>query len=426
MEISELHIQRAWQHQLFEKGNLFTTQGEAIEIDHPGYFHRDEGPDFFHAHIRIGDTLWAGNVEIHHRSSEWYQHGHDHQSSYNNVILHVVLEEDRIIYRNNGEKIPCFVMQMLPEYKDAIESWERSNHWLRCGVEASQISGLSFHFMLQRLAIERLEYKSEEMKRMLKWSHNDWRHVFYYLLARSFGGRINSEPMEQLARSISLSILSKEHGDRDNLEALFFGQAGLLPNKNQDKWVEMLSQRYRFLQNKYGLSSMKKGVWKFMRTRPTNFPTVRIAQFVSLLYHSQHLLSQCMEADSIKQIRSLLLSTPSSYWNDHFRFEKKSVYRVKKTSRNFIDTIIINTIIPFLMVYGESQDRVMWKEKALRWLESLPCEKNYITSTWIKQGFVLSNAMDSQALIELHHRYCIKNKCLECGVGEAIFEKLKS
>ena len=133
-----------------------------------------------------------------------------------------------------------------------------------------------------------------------------------------------------------------------------------------------------------------------------------------------------MEADSIKQVRALLLSTPSSYWNDHFRFEKKSVYRVKKTSRNFIDTIIINTIIPFLMVYGESQDRVMWKEKALRWLESLPCEKNYITSTWIKQGFVLSNAMDSQALIELHHRYCIKNKCLECGIGEAIFEKLKS
>lgn len=426
MEISELYIQRAWQHQLFEKEGLCTTHGEQIEVVHPGYFHRDSGPDFFHAHIRIGGTLWAGNVEIHHKSSEWYQHGHDRQSSYNNVILHVVLDEDKTVYRNNGEVLPCFIMHMLPEYTHVLESWKHSNHWLRCGVKNSQISGLSFHFMLQRLAIERLESKSQEMKRMLKWSHNDWRHVFYYLLARSFGGRINSEPMEQLARTISLSVLSKELGDRDNLEALFFGQAGLLPNNSLDKWVQKLSQKYRFLQNKYGLFPMNSGVWKFMRTRPMNFPTVRIAQFVSLLYQSQHLLSRCMEADSIKQIRSFLMSTPSAYWDDHFRFEKKSVYRLKKMSRNFIDTIIINTIIPFLMVYGESQDKVMWKEKALRWLESLPCEKNYITMTWIKQGFILSHAMDSQALIELHHRYCIRNKCLECHIGQAIFEKLKS
>ncbi|QZT35621.1 DUF2851 family protein [Halosquirtibacter xylanolyticus] len=425
MKLTELHIQQAWQHRLYRLDNLTSSDGKLIEVIHPGYLHHDAGPDFFQARIRIDGTLWVGNVEIHHRSSEWYSHGHDKQASYDNVILHVVLEEDRKVFRRTGGEIPCLELVLLSEFTEKLEEWESCKQWLRCDVMAGEIPMLHYHFILQRLAVDRLERKADEMKSLLQWSLNDWRHVFYYLLARSFGFRINSDPMEQLARSIPLTILSKERDGIDRLEALYFGQSGLLPEKSRDPWVSRLISEYQFLKNKYGLIPLDRGIWKFMRTRPTNFPTIRIAQFVSLIAQSTHLLSQTVEKENIQEVVALFDVTPSEYWHTHYQFKGSSTFKKKRLSKTAIYNIIINTIIPFLMVYGEKLNREDWKEKGLHWLQTIPYEKNYITKMWQQRGFKLVHAMDSQALIALHHQYCMRDKCLECDIGHVLLNNLK-
>ncbi|MDC1105347.1 DUF2851 family protein [Prolixibacteraceae bacterium] len=425
MKLTELHIQQAWQHRLYHTKSLRTSDGKEIEVIHPGYLHQDAGPDFFQARIRIGDTLWVGNVEIHQKASEWYSHGHDRQASYDNVILHVVIHNDRKVFRKTGEEVPCLEIVLLPEYTNKLDDWASCKEWLRCDVAPEKMSILHYHFILQRHAIDRLERKADEMKSLLHWSMNDWRHVFYYLLARSFGFRINSDPMERLARSIPLAILSKERGSRQRLEALFFGQSGLLPLESNDPQVIQWILDYRFLQNKYGLSPMDASVWKFMRTRPSNFPTVRIAQFVALLSQRTHLLSETLEKASVEDVVTLFDVVPSTYWQTHYQFKNSSRQSTKRLSKTAINNIIINTIVPFLLVYGERLNREDWKEKALNWLQSIPYEKNFITKIWHERGFELEHAMDSQALISLHHQFCIKNKCLECDIGHVLLENIK-
>ncbi|QZE14349.1 DUF2851 family protein [Halosquirtibacter laminarini] len=424
MKISEHHIQLAWQYRLFHYKNLRTTCNKPIEILHPGYINKDSGPDFFQARIRIDSTLWVGNVEIHNRSSEWYEHNHHKDSSYENVILHVVLKEDRKVLHRWGEPIPCLAIVLLPKFTDKLDSWQACNNWLRCDISPDKISAVHFHFILQRHAISRIEEKSQAMIHMLEWSLNDWQHVFYYLLARSFGFRINSDAMEQLARSVPLKILYKERSSLQRLEALYFGQSGLLPTKGDSTWEKGLIEEYKFLQNKYELKPLNRGMWKFMRTRPYNFPTLRIAQFVSLLSSSTHLLSQTVEKTKVSELEAMYQVTPSEYWLRHFRFGKQGAVKSKKLSKNSMNSIVINTIIPFMMVYGDRLNRQEWKEKGIRWLESITYEKNFISKTWSDRGFKLKHAMDSQALISLHHHYCSKHRCLECDIGQILFKNL--
>lgn len=409
-----------WEHGLFDRTNLKTTEGEALEILATGRPNTDSGPDFFNARIRLGETIWAGNIEIHQKSSHWYTHQHQNNAAYDNVILHVVERNDKPVLHNN-EPIPTLEISYPSSLLENYEELLRSKRWIACEGKISQVDPFVLRFWYSSLMIERLQAKTATILELLQQNKNNWNETFYQLLARNFGMKTNAVPFELLAKSLPMSILSKHKNDLFQIEALLFGQSGLLNESLLgDDYFLSLRNEYSFLHKKYGLSGLETHLWKFMRLRPVNFPTVRLAQLAMLIHHSSALFSRILETTEIDELRKLFDVSTSIYWETHYRFNKTSGRITKNLGETFFQNLVINTIAPLLFVYGEQHLDQKMKDRALSFLEKLPPESNQIISNWNKLGIDCQTAFETQALLQLKNCYCENKKCLHCQLGAKI------
>lgn len=419
--MKEDFLQFVWKHGLYLKDKLETTGGEALEIISPGQSNQDSGPDFFNARVRIGQTSWAGNIEIHQKSSHWYQHRHDSDAAYDNVILHVVEVHDKNVQVKNHQ-LPTLILGYRDEILNNYENLLQSKHWIACQERLPEVDPFILRFWFSSLMIERLESKTGEIVKLLDQNKNNWNETFYQLLARNFGMKTNALPFELLAKSLPLNILSKHKNDLFQTEALLFGQSGLLNETLLgDDYFLSLRKEYSFLYKKYGLSGMESHLWKFMRLRPINFPTVRIAQLAQLIHHSSALFSHILETEDPDELRKLFKVTASEYWDTHYRFNKPSGERRPKVlGDSAFNNLVINTIVPLLFVWGEQHMDQGMKDRALLLLEKLEAEENQIIRKWNEAGIESRTAFETQALLQLKNNYCDQKRCLNCQLGAKI------
>ena len=421
--MSEDFLHYLWQFRLY-KPELYTTQdGQYLEIIHPGIKNTDAGPDFFNAKIKIGREMWVGNVEIHLKSSDWNRHKHQNDPAYNNVILHVVIEDDMQITASNGRILQVWKMPIeawnITNYKNLIETSQK----IACVNKINLISKMEIDTWIERMAIEKLEIKISQIKTLLSQYQNDWDEVFYILTARNFGFSVNGDVFEQLARQTPWKTVLKNRDKLESLEAIFLGQAGFLSDDFNDEYFQKLKCEYLFLQKKYDLKPLSSDLWKFLRLRPSNFPTVRLIQFAKLLHQNNFSLSCISEESTFENIYKLLMVKPSSYWDTHFKPSLESPKSVKRLGKSSAELIIINTLIPMLFAFGKLRGEDELFNKALTWFQTMPPEKNVIISDWEKIGISTENAMQSQALIYLTNSYCKLKKCLHCSIGHLVMSK---
>ncbi len=414
-----------WKNKLFDAEKMLTRTGQAIEVIHPGIHNLDSGPDFFNARIKIGNKIWAGNVEIHVKASDWLRHGHIDDQAYDNVILQVVYQNDAEITQASGKKIHNIELSFDPEYYAGYCQLMSSKRWIPCEDFVTSVDDLTITHWRDNLMVERLERKSNEVIEKLKIHDFNWEEVFYHRVARNFGFKINAEPFELLAKSLPLRYLGKHKDHLHQIEAMLFGQAGLLDKQIEDEYYQQLKKEYSFLQQKFQLSPLDAHLWKFMRLRPPNFPTIRIAQFSQLVHQSSGLFSKIIETPTIDALASFFDIKASAYWDTHYVFGKESRKRIKKLGTTAFHTIVINTIVPFLFVYGKYTNKEKLKDRAFDFLTALPPEKNSIIDKWQELNVKIDSAFDSQAHLQLTKEYCKHGKCLQCKIGHHIIRNKK-
>lgn len=413
-----------WRTRRFEQTNLRTTEGEPLQILSPGNHNTHAGPDFLNARLRIGDTTWAGNVEMHLAASEWQRHGHQNDPAYANVILHVVLDEDQPVLRPDGSRIPCLAMRQLLSASIAANYQKllHNEHWIPCHNLFHTVPAMTRTLWLDRLLVERLEQKTEAIRSALERNGGDWEETFYQFIARNFGLKVNAEPFEALARSLPQRILARHKDNLPQLEALLFGQSGLLPETTDENYPNQLKKEFDFLRKKYQLTPIEAVQWRFLRLHPGNFPTIRIAEFSKLTAQSAHLFSRILEVEKQSDIEALFNVKLDGYWLTHYTFGNVSPKKNKSLGKEAIRLLTINTIVPFLFLYGNMRGEESFKDKALQLLEALPPEKNTIISGWERLGVEPPSAYQTQALLQLKNVYCDRKRCLECAVGAGILK----
>ncbi|MEM6377550.1 MAG: DUF2851 family protein [Bacteroidota bacterium] len=424
--MKESFVQFIWRYRRIEQSALSTTRGTSIQILQTGEFNTNAGPDFLHAKIQIGDTLWAGHVEIHIKASDWLKHQHQHDPAYQNVILHVVWEADKAIFRPDGQEIPCLELKPIttPQLFLKYKKLAYNQHKIPCQESLHRIADIKVQMWLDRLVIERLDQKTQYWGRMLRNQQNHWEEVFYQALAQSLGLPVNKDALEMLARRTPLLLLQKHRDNLVQVEALLFGQAGLLEELNfQEDYPRKLQEEYHFLKHKYNLESMPAVMWKFARMRPAHFPSIRIAQLALLIQQSHYLFSKVLALQSIEEAYHMFEVKTSYYWKDHFRLDQLSKKKSeKKLGRSTIQLMLINTIIPFIFLYGKTMDMMEYTERALQLLAQVPAEDNHLIRTWQERGIKAKSAGQSQGLIQLYKHYCQDKKCLDCAIGAAILK----
>ncbi len=424
LSFKEEFLHYLWRMKRFSLSKLRTTEGAEIQLYELGTYNTDGGPDFTNARLQIGDTTWAGNVEMHLYTSDWQLHKHQHNRAYDNVILHVVYEEDAPIFRKNGERLPC--LELKGRFEESLVGRYRrllaNTFPISCTALFFSVPKITRTSWLERMLAERIEAKAEHISSQLEANNKDWEETFYQCLAANFGIRINAQPFDILTRSLPQRILAKHRNNLFQLEALLFGQAGFLMETFEDDYPKRLQQEYYFLRKKYTLKPIHKSMWKFLRLRPANFPTLRLAQFAQLIHQSQGLFSWVLEADTLKEFEAHFSMQASAYWDAHYVFDKPSKHKKKVLGQKTIHLIIINTVVPFLFLYGKLRDEEIYKDKALQWLDSLPAENNHIIREWASVGCDIQSAYQTQGLIQLRNEYCLPKKCLQCAIGCAIMK----
>lgn len=417
MQENFLHF--VWRLKLFNMQGLQTTTGASVEVVELGRHNTHAGPDFLDARIRIDGTLWAGNVEMHLRSGEWSSHGHQNDPNYDNVILHVVLDENAVVYHRDGERIPC--LNLRPYLKVSVAKQYlrllHSEQWVACQQQFYTVPDVTKQLWMDRLLIERLEERTQQMAQRLDNNKGDWDETFYQCLAWGFGLKVNADPFLMLAESLPLKTLLRHKDNLFQLEALLFGQAGMLAGTFTDDYPLRLQREYAFLQKKYRLQPIANQQWKYLRMRPVNFPTVRIAQWAVLLQRTGHLFSKMLVAQNLREIENAFVIELSNYWQTHYRFERRSEKSTKHLGKDRIHLLVINIIAPFLFLYGKVRDDERYRERALALLEEVPAERNHILDEWAKLGMAPQQAAQSQALLQLKNNYCDAKKCLDCAIG---------
>jgi len=418
--MSESFLHYIWQFQYFDKRDLVTTSGEKIEVLKIGNINTHAGPDFFNAKIRMGNLDWAGAVEIHTKSSAWEEHHHEVDTAYDNVVLHVVWKDDKPVFRSDKTLMPTLELNgrvdegIIKEYKKLVNSHAQ----IPCEKSLHKVDELTKISMLDKALMQRLEAKALQVEELLANSNHDWDLVTYQLFARNFGFKVNNEPFEQLARALPYKTILKHSDKLVQIEAILFGQAGFLDDEAGDDYYKMLQREYYILSRKYNLdaSKLRKSQWRFLRLRPANFPTTRIAQFGALL-QQKSLFSKILEREKVESISQLFTVSPSPYWQHHYRFNKRSEHGVPGLGRSGIENLMINSVVPLLAAYGRTMDDHYYLERATSLLLQIPSEKNGIIRAWNNVGFYSKTAFDSQGLIELHNSFCLSKNCLNCNIG---------
>lgn len=417
--MTEQLLQFIWQFQYFNKDSLESTEREVLQIIHPGNFNTNQGPDFTNAKIKIGKTLWAGSVELHIKTSDWIKHQHTSDKNYKNVILHVVYEDD--IHDN---AIPTLELQtrisrsLLSRYGEFMSS----QAFIPCEKIINTVPKITLEVWKDRLIAERLTRKSEIIFEYLNQNNQHWEESFWWLLAKNFGSKVNGEAFEAVAKSIPVNILGKHKNSLQQIECLLLGQAGFLNETFSDPYAVMLQKEYRFLKMKYKLNEINMPV-HFLRMRPGNFPTVRLAQLAALIQNSVHLFSKIIEEESLADVKGFFKTDANDFWNYHYKLDDASIYKRKTIGASTIENIIINTVVPIVFVYGSTHQNQKLKDKAIQWLSETRSEKNNILKRFENIGIENKTAFDSQALLELKNQYCNFKKCLSCGIGNTLLKK---
>ncbi len=416
--MTEEFLHYIWQYRLY-KPDLVLQTGEQAEVLHPGIHNLDSGPDFFNAKVRIGETIWAGNVEIHIHSSDWKRHNHQQDISYDNVIMHVVWRDDTPVLRMNGSEIPTLALDGL--YNE--NSWKNylrfmaSQQWIPCDTMISGVDPFIRNAWFDRVLVERLERKALQVEHILSLTNNDWAHTFYRLLARNMGFKLNNQAFEMLAQSLPYPFLAKHADDLFQIEAMVFGQAGLLESSFTDEYPRKLKKEYEFLKGKFDLKPIDAHLWRFMRLHPGNFPTLRLAQFASIIHHSGSMISELFNSVDVNTYYKLFSVEASEYWNTHYTFEKASASRKKTLGRSSVDLLVINLVAPILLAYGRRKGDTLMTGKPIDILMQLKGEENSIIRKWAELDMDVSNAACTQSLLELKTNYCDLKKCLNCSIG---------
>jgi len=407
-----------WKFKKFDTLNLRTTQQEQITIIKTGDYLELSGPDFFNAQIKIGEQKWAGNIEIHIKSSDWYVHGHEKDVAYENVILHVVWEHDTEIFGKNNIEIPVLVLKdfVSSETLNNYQSLLSPKSWISCEKQIAQIDEFVFKNWQERLFFERLERKSKFIYDLLEETNQDWEAVLFCLLAKNFGLNTNGNSFLQIARSIPFSIIRKESFEIENLEALLLGTSGLLDFEKEDVYFKDLKLRYFYLLHKYQLERVYTDPVEFFKHRPDNFPTIRLSQLASLYNKHQNLFSKTVTLKTVSHIYDLFNVSASLYWQNHYQFDKESPKKSKPLSKSFIDLLIINTIIPVQFAYANIMGQCI-EEDLIELLNQVSPEKNSIIDKFDSFGVVTKSAFDTQTLLQLKNEYCNQNGCLKCAIG---------
>ncbi len=422
--MTEEFLHHIWKFRLFDQLELKTTKGEIIEIQKTGEHNFDAGPDFFNGKIKVGATLWAGNVEVHINSSDWKRHLHQNDKAYDNIILHVVNNADTVLQRSTGEEIPTLEIKNRIHkklYQNYLD-FKSSNDWIPCEKQIASVPEFIINSTKDKLLLERLERKSKSILNSLELNNNNWEETFYLSLARNFGFKTNAEPFELLAKSIPSIVLGKHKSSLLQLEALLFGQAGMLFEHFSEKYPQQLQNEYAFLKQKFKLQPIEKHLWKYLRLRPINFPSIRIAQFANLIHNSSHLFSKILELENASELKKIMNVSASEYWESHFMLDRISNKKPKHLGEEAINNIIINTIVPFLFVYGKQKDDEKYIARALQFLEQTAGESNSIIQKWNKTGVSTKTAHSTQALLQLKNEYCNHKKCLNCSIGNYLLK----
>lgn len=422
--MQEAFLHYIWQFKKFDTASLQTTRGEAIILRNTGYPNTHGGPDFFNAQLEIDGITWVGNVEIHIKSSDWYVHSHEMDSAYDNVILHVVYEHDTEVFIKNNAVVPTLVLKdiihtnLLRNYEKLLVS---SHKWINCESDFANIDEFLMNNWLERLYIERLERKAIVIDDLLKATKNDWEAVLFTLLAKNFGLKINGEAFLMMAKSFKFSILRKLQSQPLQLEALLFGQAGVLDKDHEDAYYVSLVKEYQFLKQKFNLPATNVIPLQFFRLRPPNFPTIRLSQLAMLYHQHPNVFTKVMTAGTLEDIYRLFSIGASEYWVTHYTFSKTSKASSKMLTKNFIDLLLINTLLPLKFSYLKFQGKQP-TESVLNFAQSLNSEKNNIITSYNKLKPISKSALISQALLQLKTEYCEKNNCMHCAIGHSIMK----
>lgn len=413
-----------WEHRRINVGRLKTTTGEEVIILDQGKHNNHSGPDFLGAKLVIGGILWAGNVEIHVKSSDWYSHLHQEDPVYENVILHVVWEDNRNIQYKSGKRIPCVELKKYVDHNLLVKFYRLQNtiDWTPCQSFIKELPDEIRTSWLDQLSLERLNDKAEKVLLKLDESKGEWETVFYEMFARNLGLHVNGDAFENLAKRTPLKILARHKDQLFQLEAILFGQSGLLSSNFKEEYPLRLWKEYEHLSKKYGLYPMPGHLWKFMRLRPINFPTIRIAQLAKIIHQSDHLFSKALSVKNLKEIVNMFDVSPGYYWKDHYRFEKKTQKINRRMGRSTHELLVINTICPILYAYGKSRGMEEVKERAIEFLQGLKPEANFLIRKWKELGWEVENSLETQALIQLRQQYCEKKLCTECKIGHWILD----
>ncbi|MEQ8904670.1 DUF2851 family protein [Ekhidna sp.] len=422
--MDEQFLHYIWKHQKFEPGKLKLACGKQMLVFNPGSHNQDSGPDFEEARIKIDNIEWAGQVELHINSSDWFHHRHQNDTAYDNVILHVVWNHDKEV-KVNDEPLPTLELKEIinPLLVKKYKSYLHAPDEILCRNQLKDVSSISINNMLDRVLVERLEEKAERILLSLENNYNNWEETTYHVIAGNFGFSTNKDAFERLAKLLPFSSLKKVLQSPSQTEALLFGQAGFL-EKETDDYQRSLKSEFTYLIKKFQLSeSMMKAQWKFGKLRPANFPTVRLGQLASILSHQPQLFSLLTETESIKELKRKLQTPLSEYWQEHYDFGKARSSKSKAIGEKSFENILINTVAPLLAAYSKYVGDSKYMDRAIELLESIPKENNRITKKWDDPGLSPKTAFDSQALIQLFKSYCQKRKCLQCNIGVEILNK---
>lgn len=426
MNFPEDFLHYVWQFRSFDNNDLKTADEQNLKIIHQGFLNKNAGPDFNNSKIQIGDTVWAGNVEIHIKSSDWLKHNHQSDASYENVILHVVYENDVEIKRIDSSVLP--VLELKNRIADElIKKYETLFLTLTdfpCIAQIQSVDKLIIDSFLSRTLIERFEQKTNAVIETLNELNGNWDETFYRFMARNFGFKVNALPFELFAKAVPQQIYGKHKDNPLQIEALVFGSAGFLNDKFEEEYPMKLKQEFQFLQKKYNIKPIEVSIWKFMRMRPQNFPTLRLAQFAALIVKANHLFSKVMEISGIAELRGLFENLPvNDYWKTHYHFKKETDGVSPQIGKTSVDNILLNTVALFLFAYGKHTGTQFYISRAIKLLESLPAEQNAITDKFTSAGVVMDNAFASQGILQLKKQYCDEKKCLSCGIGIKILKQ---
>jgi len=409
-----------WQYQKVTTSRVKTVQGNKLQVISTGELNTNSGPDFYNSRIVIGDQEWVGTVEIHLKASDWFVHKHQDDSAYNNVILHVVWENDVAVFDMNENMLETLVLKNIVDEKLLLnyKSLLLKKNWINCENKIHTIDGLTLSFWKEKLLVQRLQRKTSELQKELVRLENDWEALLYQMLAKNFGLKINASEFQMLAQNISFGVFKKELSNQLSLEALLYGQSNLLEKSMQGPYYQSLQKEYLYLKQKYQLQDSLVKL-QFFRLRPSSFPTIRLSQFSVLYYNQKSLFSKVMSAKTISVIYELFSGSASEYWDEHYVFGKRSVKRKKKLSKSFVDLLVLNTIIPLKFMQAKNIGQENFEE-LLQLYKSINPEKNSTLTKFKELELKLTSSVDSQSLIELKTEYCNKHKCLYCEIGNKL------